>query len=606
MKQFLKFLRHHKKESILAPLFKMLEAFFDLLVPLIMADVINNGIGSGDSAYIMQRCLLMVALGIIGLACSITAQYFAAKAAVESCASVRHALFDKIQSLGFAETDTTGTSTLITRMTSDVNQLQNGLNLFLRLFLRSPFVVLGAMVMAFMVNVEGAWIFVVALPVLSVVVFGIMLKTMPLYARVQVRLDKLTGLTRQNLTGVRVVRAFGREEDEVRDFKAADKELTGSQLLVGRISNLMNPLTFVILNLALVALLQTGALEINTGTMALGDVVALVNYLNQILLELVKLANLIIQMTKAAACAKRINTVLALEPRMQFGTLQPDDVLGMKGQKNGGKEDAGLVAVVGTDNEKLLSSSALQPAVEFSHVGLSYAGAGAESLSDITFTAFKGQTIGVIGGTGSGKTSLVSLIPRYYDATSGSVKLFGRDIRTYDKSGLRRAISTVMQKAQLFTGTIRSNLQWGNAQAGDEELWQALTLAQAAEVVRGKKLGLDEPVEQGGRNFSGGQKQRLSIARSLAAHPRILILDDSSSALDYATDAALRQALRTLPEDMTVFIVSQRANSLAHADQILVLDEGRLVGLGKHEDLLKTCPVYQDIYRSQFQKNEAV
>jgi len=578
MKQFLKFLRHHKKESILAPLFKMLEAFFDLLVPLIMADVINNGIGSGDSAYIMQRCLLMVALGIIGLACSITAQYFAAKAAVESCASVRHALFDKIQSLGFAETDTTGTSTLITRMTSDVNQLQNGLNLFLRLFLRSPFVVLGAMVMAFMVNVEGAWIFVVVLPVLSVVVFGIMLKTMPLYARVQARLDKLTGLTRQNLTGVRVVRAFGREEDEVRDFKAADKDLTGSQLLVGRISNLMNPLTFVILNLALVALLNTGALEINTGTMALGDVVALVNYLNQILLELVKLANLIIQMTKAAACAKRINTVLALEPRMQFGTLQPDDVGG----------------------------AALQPAVEFYHVGLSYAGAGAESLSDITFTAFKGQTIGVIGGTGSGKTSLISLIPRYYDATSGSVKIFGRDIRTYDKSGLRRAISTVMQKAQLFTGTIRSNLKWGNAQAGDEELWQALTLAQAAEVVRGKKLGLDEPVEQGGRNFSGGQKQRLSIARSLAAHPRILILDDSSSALDYATDAALRQALSTLPEDMTVFIVSQRANSLAHADQILVLDEGRLVGLGKHEELLKTCPVYQDIYQSQFQKSEAV
>ena len=578
MKQFLKFLRHHKKESILAPLFKMLEAFFDLLVPLIMADVINNGIGSGDSAYIMQRCLLMVALGIIGLACSITAQYFAAKAAVESCASVRHALFDKIQSLGFAETDTTGTSTLITRMTSDVNQLQNGLNLFLRLFLRSPFVVLGAMVMAFMVNVEGAWIFVVVLPVLSVVVFGIMLKTMPLYARVQARLDKLTGLTRQNLTGVRVVRAFGREEDEIRDFKAADKDLTGSQLLVGRISNLMNPLTFVILNLALVALLNTGALEINTGTMALGDVVALVNYLNQILLELVKLANLIIQMTKAAACAKRINTVLALEPRMQFGTLQPDDVGG----------------------------AALQPAVEFYHVGLSYAGAGAESLSDITFTAFKGQTIGVIGGTGSGKTSLISLIPRYYDATSGSVKIFGRDIRTYDKSGLRRAISTVMQKAQLFTGTIRSNLKWGNAQAGDEELWQALTLAQAAEVVRGKKLGLDEPVEQGGRNFSGGQKQRLSIARSLAAHPRILILDDSSSALDYATDAALRQALSTLPEDMTVFIVSQRANSLAHADQILVLDEGRLVGLGKHEELLKTCPVYQDIYQSQFQKSEAV
>ena len=601
MKQFLKFLKNHKKESILAPLFKMLEAFFDLLVPLIMADIINNGIGSGDRGYILQRCLLMVILGLVGLACSITAQYFAAKAAVESCASVRHALFDKIQSLGFAETDTTGTSTLITRMTSDVNQLQNGLNLFLRLFLRSPFVVLGAMVMAFMVNVEGAWIFVVALPVLSVVVFGIMLKTMPLYARVQARLDKLTGLTRQNLTGVRVVRAFGREEDEVQSFKTADQELTGSQLLVGRISNLMNPLTFVILNLALVGILNTGAVEINTGTMALGDVVALVNYLNQILLELIKLANLIIQMTKAAACANRINKVLVLEPKMQFGTLEPGEVLGAAAAINAAAGSAATAAI-----NAAADSAAALPAVEFSHVGLSYAGAGAESLSDITFTAFRGQTIGVIGGTGSGKTSLVSLIPRYYDATSGSIKIFGRDICVYEKSGLRRIISTVMQKAQLFTGTIRSNLQWGNAQADDVAIWQALTLAQAAEVVKGKKLGLDEPVEQGGRNFSGGQKQRLSIARSLVAQPKILILDDSSSALDYATDAALRQALRSLPADMTVFIVSQRANSLAHADQILVLDEGRLVGRGTHEELLKTCPVYQDIYQSQFQKNEAV
>jgi len=574
MKQFLAFLKNHKKESILAPLFKMLEACFDLLIPLIMADIINKGIAYHNTSYIIQCSILMIVLGVIGLACSITAQYFAAKASVESCANIRQALFNKIQSLDFTKCDTLGTSTLITRMTSDVNQVQNGLNLFLRLFLRSPFVVFGAMIMAFTVNVNGAWIFLVTLPVLAIIVFGIMLKSMPLYTKVQNLLDKLTSITRENLTGVRVVRAFGKEEYEVKRFQVADNNLFSSQMLVGKISALMNPLTYVIINLAIVAILNTGAWEINTGIIAVGDVVALVNYMNQILLELIKLANLIIQITKATACAGRINQVLALNSAMRFGNKFPD-----------------ITANV--------------PVVEFSHVSLSYSQTGTESLTDISFSVQKGQTIGIIGGTGSGKTTLVSLLPRYYDATSGTIKLFGHDIKEYDKFGLRNAISTVMQKAQLFTGTIRSNLRWGKETATDQELWQALNIAQAAEIVHSKANGLDEPVEQGGRNFSGGQKQRLSIARSLVSQPKILILDDSSSALDYATDAALRKALRNLPADLTVFIVSQRANSLSHADQILVLDEGRLVGLGKHEELLKTCNIYKAIYESQFeQKSE--
>lgn len=569
MRQFLGFLRNHKKESILAPLFKMLEACFDLLVPLIMADIINNGIFYHNSTYIITRSLLMIGLGVIGLACSITAQYFAAKASVESCANIRQTLFAKIQALGFSETDTIGTSTLITRMTSDVNQVQNGLNLFLRLFLRSPFVVFGAMIMAFTVNVKGAWIFLATLPVLALIVFGIMLKTMPQYENVQYLLDKLTGITRENLTGVRVVRCFGREEAEVKHFKDADKKLFTSQMLVGKISALMNPLTYVVINLAIVAILNTGAWEIQTSTIAVGDVVALVNYMNQILLELIKLANLIIQITKATACADRIKQILSLTPQMRFGPRLPD-------------------------------ASSTDTVVEFSHVSLNYEQSGAASLSDISFSVKRGQTIGIIGGTGSGKTTLISLLPRYYDATAGSIKLFGHDIKEYTKTSLRSTVSTVLQKAQLFSGTIRSNLQWGNETADDSALWQALTIAQAAEIVRGKSQGLDEPVEQGGRNFSGGQKQRLSIARSLVSHPKILILDDSASALDYATDAALRKALRTLPADLTVFIVSQRANSISHADQILVLDDGRLAGSGTHEELLKTCSVYQDIYASQF------
>ena len=566
----LKFLKHHKKESILAPLFKMLEALFELFVPLIMADIINNGIAAKNTQYILNRCGLMILLGLIGLGCSVTAQYFSAKAAVESCTQIRRDLFNKIQTLGFAENDTVGTSTLITRMTSDVNQLQNGLNMFLRLFLRSPFIVFGAMVMAFTINVKAALIFVVAIPLLSLVVFGVMLKTMPLYKNVQARLDRLTGITRENLTGVRVVRAFGREESETDRFCSADRELCSGQLNVGRISALMNPVTYVMINLAVVAILNTGAVKVNLGILAAGDVVALVNYMNQILLELVKLANLIIQITKAAACSGRITNILAMEPQMQFGSRSVD--------------------------------ASAENAVEFSHVSLAYAKSGENSLSDLTFTVKKGQTIGIIGGTGSGKTSLVSLLPRYYDATSGSIRIFGRDIRDYDKDALRSRVSTVMQKAQLFSGTIRSNLLWGSQNADDAALWRALETAQAAEVVRGKEKGLDEPVEQGGRNFSGGQKQRLSIARSLVSNPDILILDDSASALDYATDAALRRAIAALPGNMTVFIVSQRANSISHADQILVLDEGKLVGIGTHEALLASCPVYQDIYNSQFQK----
>lgn len=571
MKRILKFLRHHKKESILAPAFKMLEALFDLLVPLLMADIINRGIASGDDGYVLTGCGIMVLLGIIGLVCSITAQYFSAKASVGACAVVRRSLFERIQALDFSDTDSIGTSTLITRMTSDVNQLQNGLNLLLRLLLRSPFVVFGAMVMAFIVSGKEALVFVAVIPVLSVIVFGIMLKTIPRYKTVQTKLDSITQSARENLTGVRVVRAFGREEEETREFEAKNSSLRSSQLNVGGISALLNPLTFVVINVGIIAILKLGGFEVNTGTLKAGSVIALVNYMSQILLELIKLANLIIQITKAMACAQRIDSVLEMKPSMSFGELSADDA------------DSDI-------------------AVEFDHVSLTYTGSGEASLSDISFTAKKGQTIGIIGGTGSGKTSVVNLIPRFYDATSGTVRLFGRDIKEYDKQSIRRTVSTVMQKTLLFSGTIRSNLLWGNANATDEELWAALETAQAAEIVRSKPQGLDEPVEQGGRNFSGGQKQRLSIARSLVANPDILILDDSASALDYATDAALRAAIASLKNELTVFIVSQRANSLIHADLILVLDEGILVGKGTHEQLLATCDVYRDIYDSQFKK----
>ena len=521
--------------------------------------------------------MVMIMLAVIGLTCSLTAQYFSAKAAVGYSTSLRHALFEHIQKLGFTEMDTLGTSTLITRMTSDINQVQSGLNLFLRLFLRSPFVVVGAMVMAFTVNAQAAWIFVVAIPLLSIVVFGVMVLTNPLYKTAQTRLDRVLGLTRENLTGVRVVRAFDKEKSEIDRFESANDLLTKMQLHVGHLSSLMSPLTYVIINLAIVALLYVGSIEINIGGMAAGDVIALVNYMNQILVELVKLANLIVQISKALACASRVQAVLDTEPGMAFPAALPDAV-------EAGKAD---------------------DAVRFDHVSLTYAGAGAPSLSDISFTAKRGQTIGVIGGTGSGKSSLINLIPRFYDATEGSVEILGRPAQAYPRDVLRGSVSVVMQKAQLFGGTIRSNLLWGNKNASDADLWAALETAQAAEFVKAKPLGLDEPVEQGGRNLSGGQKQRLTIARALVGKPDILILDDSASALDYATDAALRKALAALPGSLTVFIVSQRAASLQHADQILVLDDGHLVGIGTHDQLRQTCPVYEEIYESQFKKGDA-
>ena len=570
-------LNGYKREAVLAPLFKMLEATFDLFVPLVMADIVNVGIAAHDLHYILVRCGILLLLAVVGLICSLTAQYFSAKAAVGYSTSLRHALFEHIQKLGFSEMDTLGTSTLITRMTSDINQVQSGLNLFLRLFLRSPFVVFGAMIMAFTVNVRAAWIFVVAIPLLSVVVFGVMVITNPLYKTAQTRLDRVLGLTRENLTGVRVVRAFDKEKSEIDRFETANDLLTKMQLHVGHISSLMSPLTYVIINLAIVALLYVGSIEINVGGMAGGDVIALVNYMNQILIELVKLANLIVQVSKALACAGRVRAVLDTEPCMEF----PAEVRGAA------------------------AADKADEAVRFDHVSLAYAGAGAPSLSDISFTAKRGQTIGVIGGTGSGKSSLVNLIPRFYDATEGSVEIFGRPVQDYPRQELRGRVAMVMQKAQLFGGTIRSNLLWGNQNATDDQLWAALETAQAAEFVRAKPLGLDEPVEQGGRNLSGGQKQRLTIARALVGQPDILILDDSASALDYATDAALRKALAALPGSLTVFVVSQRAASLQHANQILVLDDGHLVGMGTHSQLRQTCPVYEEIYESQFKKGDA-
>ncbi len=573
MKKLLIYLRDYKKESILAPVFKMLEATFDLLVPLVMAAIINTGIANKDKGYILSHCALLILLGVVGLTCSITAQYFAAKASVGFCTRVRHVLFSHIQSLGFAEMDKLGTSTLITRMTSDINQVQSGLNLFLRLFLRSPFIVFGSIVMAFIVSPKAAVIFVVTIPLLSVVVFGIMLITMPLYRKVQGSLDGILGITRENLTGVRVIRAFGREEQEGERFEESNALLVRSQLLVGKISALMNPLTYVMINLAIVVILNTGAVQIHAGTMQQGDVIALVNYMNQILIELVKLANLIIQVTKAMACADRVASVLDVEPQMEFSC----------------KEKAGKTGASGEE-------------VAFDHVSFTYGGAGAEALSNIHFSVKKGQTVGIIGGTGSGKSTLVSLLARFYDATDGQIRIGGRDIRSYSREELRKMIGMVMQKAQLFSGTIRSNLLWGNPGATDEMLWRALATAQAEEFVQKKEKQLDEIVEQGGRNLSGGQKQRLTIARALVEDPEILILDDSASALDFATDAALRKAIRELDKKMTVFIVSQRTSSLMHADLILVLDDGKTVGMGTHEELLSNCPVYQEIYESQFGK----
>lgn len=575
MRKLLIYMKDYKKESVLAPLFKLLEASFELLVPLVMARIIDRGIGNGDRHYVIIMCLLMVSLGIIGLVCSATAQYFAAKAAVGFSTKLRHVLFSHIQGLSFTEMDTMGTSTLITRMTSDINQVQNGVNMVLRLFLRSPCIVFGAMIMAFTIDVKAALIFVVTIPLLSVVVFGIMLITIPLYKKTQAALDRVLGITRENLTGVRVIRAFNKEEEEKERFQESNDTLTAMQKHVGKISGLMNPMTYVIINGVLVVLLWTGAIRVDTGYITQGQLIALVNYMFQILVELIKLANLIITITKALACANRVESVLEIQSSMQDGSKKsPAET----------KESCA--------------------AVEFCHVGLTYKNAGEESLTDINFKAGKGQTIGIIGGTGSGKSSLVHLIPRFYDVTAGEVRVNGVDVRNYPIHELRQKVGMVLQKASLFKGTIRENLLWGNRGASDEELWRALEISQAKEFVEKKEDGLDTEVVQGGKNLSGGQKQRLTIARALVKNPEILILDDSASALDFATDARLRRAIGNLKDKMTVFIVSQRASSVMYSDLILVMEDGHLAGAGSHGELLKTCSVYREIYGSQFEHRE--
>ncbi|MCM1103418.1 MAG: ABC transporter ATP-binding protein/permease [Clostridium sp.] len=594
MKKLLVYLKDYKKETVLAPLFKMLEATFELFVPLVMADIIDVGIARGDRHSIYMRCLLLVALGLIGLTCSLTAQYFAAKAAVGFAAGMKSGLYRHIQSLSFTELDTLGASTMITRMTSDANQVQNGVNMVLRLFLRSPFIVLGAMVMAFTIDVKAALIFVVTIPLLCAVVFGIMVISIPLYRKVQAGLDQVLGITRENLTGARVIRAFHKEESEIQRFDESNDHLTSMQNYVGRISALMNPVTYVIINVATVVLIYVGALQVNVGNLTQGNVVALVNYMSQILVELIKLANLIITVTKAVACANRIQSVFDMQPSMD---------------KGGGEDPAGAErqaeSRTSAGDQAHAESRADVPAVQFRHVSLRYHNAGEAALHDIDFTAGRGQTIGIIGGTGSGKSSVVNMIPRFYDASEGSVLVDGKDVREYTVRALREKVGVVLQKAVLFQGTIRDNLKWGKEDASDEELWEALTISQAAEFVREKEGQLDAKIEQGGKNLSGGQRQRLTIARALVKKPEILILDDSASALDYATDAKLRSAIKGMDLDTTVLIVSQRTASIMHADCILVLDDGRLAGIGTHEQLLAECEVYREIYESQFKKEAA-
>ena len=574
MKRLMMYLKDYKKESILAPLFKLLEAFFELMVPLVMANIIDYGISNRNMGYIGKMGLLLLLLGVVGLASSITAQFFAAKAAVGFSTKLRQALFDHIEDLSFTDIDKAGTSTMITRMTSDVNQVQSGINMTLRLFLRSPIIVFGAMIMAFTIDVKCALIFVVAIPLLSIVVFGIILSTIPMYKKVQSRLDQVLGITRENLTGVRVIRAFHQEAKEEERFRENNEALSAMQIFVGKISACMNPVTYVIVNGAIIALIYTGAVQVNIGNLSQGEVVAIINYMNQILVELVKLANLIVTMTKALACAERVASVF----------------------------DIGTDAVyVGVQDQKLADKvDKSAPFLDFKHVSLTYQGAGAPTLQDMNFTVNRGDTVGIIGGTGSGKTSLVNLIPGFYPATEGEILLEGRDIRTMSDEELRGRIGVVPQKAVLFKGTIRSNLQWGKPDATEEEMWKALELAQASEVVDGKPGKLDATVAQNGKNFSGGQRQRLTIARALVRNPEILILDDSASALDYATDAKLRAALRTLEDKTTTFIVSQRASTIRHADKIIVLDDGEIAGMGTHDELLKDCTVYQEIYYSQY------
>ena len=605
MKKLLIYLKDYKKETVLAPLFKLLEASFELFVPLVMAAIIDNGIANGDRGYIGRMCLVLIALGIIGLTCSITAQYFAAKAAVGFAAQMKHALFAHIQSLSFTEMDTVGTSTLITRMTSDANQVQNGVNMVLRLFLRSPFIVFGAMIMAFTVDVKAALVFVAAIPLLSLVVFGIMIITTPMYRKVQGGLDAVLGITRENLTGVRVLRAFNKEESEIRRFEDTNNTLAQMQKAVGKLSALMNPVTYIIINGAVIALVWTGAWQVENGVITQGEVVALVNYMSQILVELIKLANLIVTITKAIACGNRIQSVFELQPSLRNPAEAIKDTAagGGTAAQTGQKDAAAASAPSG--NAGAASGRTAVPAVSFEHVCLTYKNAGAESLTDIDFRAWPGQTIGVIGGTGSGKSSLVNLIPRFYDATKGRVLVDGRDVKEYPLKELRGKIGMVLQKSVLFQGTIRENLLWGKEDASDEELYRALEIAQARDFVEEKDGGLDAVVAQGGKNLSGGQRQRLTIARALVRKPSVLILDDSASALDYATDARLRMAIRDMEGGPTVFIVSQRAASIRHADQIIVLDDGEVAGIGTHEQLLEGCAAYQEIYYSQFEKNAA-
>ena len=573
MRSLLKYIKDYRKESILAPLFKMLEASFELMVPLVMASIIDRGIAHNDTAQIIKMGLVLVLLAAVGLISAVTAQYFSAKAAVGFATKLRSALFAHIQGLSYTELDTIGTSTLITRMTSDVNQLQNGVNLTLRLLLRSPFIVFGAMVMAFTVDVKVAFIFVVAIPLLSIVVFGIMIASIPLYKKVQAALDKILGRTRENLAGARVIRAFCNEEAETAGFERENELLLNTQVFVGKISAAMNPVTYIIINIALVVLLWTGAVRVDSGVITQGAVVALVNYMSQILVELVKLANLIIQLTKALACAKRVEGIFAVTSRMANGSLE-----------NGSDED---------------------PAIVFDHVCLTYSGGGDESLTDIDFAVKKGETVGIIGGTGSGKTSVVNLIPRFYDATKGTVRINGRDIRDYDIETLRDTIGVVPQRAVLFKGTIRENLLWGNEDASGADIEDALRISQAKEFVDTKEGRLDFMIAQGGKNLSGGQRQRLTIARAIVRKPQILILDDSASALDFATDAKLRAAIKGMENDMTVIIVSQRASSIQYADKIVVLDDGAVAGIGTHEELLAENEIYQEIYYSQFPDKKA-
>lgn len=575
MKKLLYFMKDYKKESVLAPLFKMLEVFFELFVPLVVASIIDDGIVPKDSGHIIRMCLLLLVLAAVGLTCSITAQYFAAKSAVGAATGIRYELFTHIQTLGYEEMDMVGTSTLITRMTSDINQVQNGINLVLRLFLRSPFIVFGAMIMAFTIDVKAAMIFVVAIILLSIVVFGVMFITKPLYKKVQSGLDTILGTTRENLTGVRVIRAFHQEQAEYNKFLAENEELTSLQKFAGKISGLTNPLTFIIINFAILVLIHTGAVRVSLGTLSQGQVVALYNYMSQILVELIKLANLIISVTKAMACFNRIQDVFHIEPSMKEGTK--------------------TVAAAGNTT----------PAVEFKNVSFTYAGGGDHAVENISFKAMPGQTIGIIGGTGSGKSTLVNLIPRFYDVSEGEVDIAGKNIQDYTYGSLRNTISVVPQKAQLFAGTIRDNLTFGCPDATEEQIEEALAISQAKEFVDTKEGRLDAKIEQGGKNLSGGQRQRLTLARALVPQSDILIMDDSASALDYATDARLRKAIQDMKRKPTVFIVSQRTSSIQNADMILVLDDGKIAGQGTHEQLLKSCNIYREIYETQFKKEEA-